>query len=159
MSYTPLEQKLRSQILLDPTLPGLLNGGVFGSMLPQGVLSGAAPLSVLTIQRISTTRQSLNSTPSGSVGNVTSLSLIRVQFTARVKAANSEYLALQIMEALVSFLNTFDATSTNEFQSPRVSARHFPNTVLNERLTFYPQTQPPLAEGIVEARIYNREDL
>lgn len=139
--------------MADPTLSGLLGTNVFGADLPQGTLSAAPPVRALTVARVSTQRGSTQER------GTHSLAAIRIQFTAWCKGASSETDALSILKALVDFLNNFDATSTNQFGSPAINPVHSPNFILNERITRYPNTQPPLYVGILDARIFNREDL
>lgn len=153
MSYTPLEQKLRTLILADSGLSALLGTNVYGADLPQGLMSGPSPLRALTILRVSTQRGSIQER------GIHSLALVRIQFTAWCKGSSSESDALSVLNALVALLNNFDATSTNQFGSPVTAPVHSPNFVLNERITRYPKTLPPLYLGILDARIYNREDL
>lgn len=153
MPYTPLEQKLRTLILQDAGLTALLSTHVYAADLPQGVMSGASPFRALTILRVSTMRGSTQER------GIHSMALIRIQFTAWCKGASSEADALSVMNALVAFLNNFDATSSNQFVSPALNPVHSPNFILNERITRYPNTQPPLYLGILDARIYNREDV
>lgn len=153
MSYTPLETKLRLEMLANAPLVAIFGTNFYGSALPQGVMSAASPLQALTVQRISTTRISSHT------ASVTTMAAIRMQFTAWCKGPNSEAQAISAMKALVDFLNTFCATSTALFTSPPTVPAQFPNTILNERITSYPNTLPPLYMGILDARIYNREDL
>lgn len=153
MSYTPLEQKLRTLILADSGLSALVGTNVYGADLPQGIMSGAAPFRAMTILRVSTQRGSLQER------GIHSLALVRIQFTVWCKGSSSESDALSVLKALVDFLNNFDATSTNQFGSPATAPFHSPNFILNERITRWPKTLPPLYMGILDARIYNREDL
>lgn len=153
MSYTPLEQKLVQLILLDSGLSALLGTNVYAMDLPQGIMSGPSPLRALTIQRVSTVRGSTQER------GIHSLALVRIQFTAWCKGSSSESDALSVLNALVTFLNNFDATSPDQFTSPTTVPVHSPNFVVNERITRYANTLPPLYMGILDARIYNREDL
>jgi hypothetical protein len=157
VSYTPLEQKLRMEMLLDSGLSPLVGSTIFLVQLPSGILSanpsGNPPIRALVMQRISTLRYFTHD----GANNV--LVAARMQFTAWCKGADSGADALAVLKALVDFLNTFCATSTALFGSPAITPTQFPNIVLNERISVYPQTQPPLYQGILEARIFNREDL
>jgi hypothetical protein len=144
-------------MLIDAGLSPLVGTSIFPVQLPSGFLSanpsGNPPLRALVYQRVSTLRYY---THDGA--NIT-LSAVRMQFTAWCKGADSATDALAVLNALTAFLNTFCATSTALFTSPPTTPTQFPNMVLNERLSLYPQTQPPLFLGILEARIFNREDL
>lgn len=152
MPYTPLELKLREEILLNAGLMALLNK-VAGFDLPGAMMSPPPPYRVLAIQRISTARGSTQER------GIHSLAFVRVQFTAWCKGPSSEADALAVNNAMVAFLNNFDATSNNQFGSPAVAPVHSPNFIIDQRVTRYAQTQPPLYLGITDARIYNREDL
>lgn len=152
MSYTPLEQKLRILLLQDSSITALVSQVVTGQ-LPQGMMSPAPPYRVIQIQNPSTLRMSTHDR------GITSLAYQRIQFTAWCKGQDSYTDAQQILELLIAFLNNFDATSTNQFGSPQLSPVHSPNFVLNQRVTLYPNTLPPLYMGILDTRIYNREDL
>lgn len=144
MPYTPLEQKLQTALLADAGITALVGTNVFGSALPQGIMSAAAPVRALTVQRISTVRGSLQER------GIHSLAAIRIQFTAWCKGVNSETDALSVLNALTTFLNGFNATTGSTTR---------PNTILNERVTRYAATLPPLYMGVMDARILNREDL
>jgi len=159
MSYTPLETKLREMMQADPVLPTLVTNGFFDLQLPQGLTNKTPPITAMTVQRVSTQRMSMHSGPSGAVTNITPLALVRIQFTAWCTGPSSNSAALAVLNALVNFLNTFDATSTREFGSPPLAALHFPSQILDERVTLYAPTQPPIYTGILDARLYNREDL
>lgn len=152
-----LEQKLRQEMLIDSGLSPLVGANVFLVQLPSGILSanptGNPPVRALVIQRVSTLRYYTHD------GATNPLMAARIQFTAWCKGPDSGNDALSVMAALVNFLNTFCATQTSEFGSPVTTPTQFPNIVLNERMSVYPQTQPPLYQGILEARIFNREDL
>lgn len=152
MPYTPLELKLREEILLNAGVMALVNK-VVAYDLPQGMMSPAPPYRILAIQRISTMRGSTQER------GIHSLAFVRIQFTAWCKGPSSESDALAVNNALVDFLNNFDATSNNQFGSPAIAPVHSPNFIINQRVTRYAQVQPPLYLGITEARIYNREDL
>lgn len=157
MSYTPLEIKLRTEMLVDPGLSPLVGASIFPVQLPSGFLSanpsGNPPIRAITFQRVSTIRYTTHD------GVTNPLCAVRVQFTAWCKGSNSTTDATSVLKALVDFLQTFCATSTAEFTSPATTPLQFPNMVLNERISVYPQTQPPLFLGILDARIFNREDL
>ncbi len=90
---------------------------------------------------------------------INSLAAIRMQFKGYCKGAGSNADALGVLKALVDFLNTFCATSTALFSSPPTTPAQFPNFVMNEMITLYPNTQPPLYMAVLDARIFNREDL
>jgi hypothetical protein len=128
MTYTPLEQKLREDLLTFTEVTAYVGTNIFNDQLPQGLLSQPAPFRALTIKRISTQR------------------LYNLD-------------ALSINKALIDFLNQFCATETALFSSPPTTPTQFPNIILNEMIVPYSPTQPPLYSGIVDARIYNREDL
>lgn len=153
MAYTPLEQKLRQELLLDAGVTALVGTSIFGPQLPSGVMAAAPPVRALTVQRVSTVRGLLQER------GIHSLAAVRIQFTAWAKGASSEADALGIMNAIVNFLNTFDASSSNQFGSVPIAAISPKNIVLNERITLYAQAVPPLYMGILDARIFNREDL
>jgi len=152
-SPIPLEQKLRQEMLIDSGLSPLVGSNIFLVQLPSGFMSANPPVRALVIQRVSTLRYYTHD------GATNPLIAARVQFTAWCKGSDSGNDALSVMAALVNFLNTFCATQTAEFGSPITTPTQFPNIVLNERMSVYPQTQPPLYQGILEARIFNREDL
>lgn len=140
------------QILANAPLVAIFGPHVYGTALPQGVMSAPAPVRALTVQRVSTMRPSHQ-------GGIIHLVGVRIQFTSWCKGAQSELDALNANKAIVDFLNTFCATSTALFDSPPTTPAQFPNFVLNELVKLWPETQPPLYLGVVDARIYNREDL
>lgn len=144
MAYTPLEQKLQTALLADAGVAAIVGTNVFGVDLPQGILSGASPIRALTVLRVSTQRGSLQDR------GIHTMAAIRIQFTGWCKGKDSEIDALALNNALTAFLNTFNGTTGSVTR---------PNTILNERITRYPNTLPPLYLGIVDARILNREDL
>ena len=152
MTYTPLEQKLREELLIFPELVALVGSNVFNEQLPQGLLSSASPARALTVKRVSTLRYYTHD------GATNVLCAVRMQFTGFSNLASATVDVLQINKALVDFLDAFCATSTALFGSPATTPTQFPNIDLNEFTTPYPQTQPPLWQGIVDARIFNRED-
>ena len=82
--------------------------------------------------------------------NTNALSAPRIQFTAWSNTTSSKLDVLGINNQLVLFLNQFSATGL---------ATQSPNTILNAFVSLYPQSQPPLYMGVVDARIFNREDL
>lgn len=153
MSYTSLEQKLREEILVFPGLVALVGSAVFNMQLPQGFLAGNPPIRALTVKRVSTLRYATQQGPTNL------LAAVRIQFTSYCKGKNSDYDAVNINDQIVQFLNSFCATSTALFTSPATTPTQNPNFVLNETVTNYPNTQPPLYMGVVDARIFNREDL
>lgn len=152
MSYTPLETKLRLEILANAGLSGFFGSNIFDASLPQGLMGTLPMVRALTIQRVSTTRMSSHQ-------GINSMALIRIQFKAYCKGVQSNADALTALKLIVDFLNTFCATSMALFTSPPTTPAQFPNTVMNEMVTPYPNTLPPLYMGVLDARIYNREDL
>lgn len=144
MAYTSLEQKLHTALLADAGVSAIVGTNVYGVDLPQGIMSQTAPVRALTVLRVSTLRGSTHDR------GIHSMAAVRIQFTAWTKGVSSEADALSIMKALVDFLNTFNATAGSVTR---------PCTVLNQRVTRYATTLPPLYMGIVDARILNREDL
>jgi hypothetical protein len=144
MSYTPLEQKLISGLQGFAAVTALVGQNIFNEQLPQGLLSSSSPGRVLTIKRVSTLSYRTMD------ANITTLVAVRIQFTAWSNTASANLDVLSIMNALVAFLNQFAAAG---------SANQAPNDVLNRFTAPYPQTQPPLWQGVLDTRIFNREDL
>jgi len=150
--YVPLEAKVHKALGLDPKLPTLVPQGFFDLQLPQGLInaSSATPLTAMTVQRISTDQPSLHSAASGNAqGVIIPLTRVRLQFTVWAVGPESHMQAHLVLDALVNFLN---ANSWN-------GGVGFANLVVSRRVALYQPTQPPIYTGILDARIYNREDL
>ena len=137
---TPLEDKLRTQAASNSTLSGLLGSLPFrwwdsqltpGSAFPAVVvlLVSAPGMHVLT----------------GRMSSVWS----RVQFTIWGASGDS---ARQVESALMQFLDTFNAIGI-----PNAPA--YPYQVANRRSGMYVQSQPPKYWRILDAIIFNNENL
>lgn len=144
MSYTPLEEKLRTALLAFSGITGLVGSNVFADQLPQGLLSPSLPGVALTLKRVSTQFYTTLDT------NINALAAPRIQFTGWSNRTSSKLDVLNINYQLALFLNQFSATGYST---------QTPNTILNAFVSLYPQSQPPLYMGVVDARIFNREDL
>ncbi len=154
MSYTSPETKLRLLASQDVTLQSFFGTNPFrwfDEQLVQGQISIGC---CVVVRRISTVR-------TYEQRGLQDLSQPRFQIDVLPPATTNRQqdpeTGRQAANAVIQFLGTCNLATTDQFGSPVVTPRNFPNFVLNQRATMYPDLQPPVMAQSIDIRVYNLE--
>lgn len=155
-AMTP-EVKLRTLAAADATLQSFFYNASTGfrwydTELPQGQLPSGACVIVRRVSTVRTYEQR----------GLQNLSQPRFQIDVlppnTVNKQSDPEAGRAAAAAIIAFLGTINLATTDQFGSPVTTPQNFPNFVLNQRLTSYPQLQPPVLAQTIDIRVYNLEN-
>lgn len=139
------EADFRAAAILNPAVQALIGSRLWLALKPAN-----CPLPCATYQRISTVRQYTHNRGAG-LEAAGARGWIRVQLTFWAAGDTSGEDVLAIRDAFLQFLAVWNQAAIPE--SP-ISGDQAPNFVLNERFTFEPQPNEPLARYLMDVQAW-----
>ncbi len=142
-----LEQDFRAAIIADPSVQPITGPRWWLVQKPPNLTASGYPCG--TYQRVSTQR--LYTQDGRAAGNQASRGWCRFQLVLWAAGANGGESVLALREAVLAFLQRFNAVQPPA--SPQTLSQA-PNFVLQERMALEPQPEQPLAKYLIDVKVF-----